>query len=107
MKRSTFLKVMAAGLVLSVSGDTPVKAATVTPATEEALEYMALDAAITAMNRLGATRDTTFWPYIYARLGEAGLDTSWPTAQKVGVRYYNLRNDLINRANGLNPTAKK
>jgi hypothetical protein len=76
-----------------------------------ALEYLALDVAIKALNEFGpqfiTPPDDKFWPLVYARLGEAGMDTSWPTAQKVGQKFYELRDEFITRANGLNPTGQK
>jgi hypothetical protein len=122
MKRTKFLRIAASGLVAVfgtlVLGRGDTRAASVVPSDAQ-IEYVALNAAIEAMNRFGATKDgnggalvresIAFWPYIYATLGSFGFDTSWPTAKRVGDRFYDLRNELIQRANVLHgsPSQRK
>lgn len=114
MKRSAFLKAIAAAMIASVAvassepaPTTHAAAAAPVPASNADLDRLALALAIEAMNLYGPIYgEPRFWDKAYALLQSYGLDASWPTAQKLGNRFYGIRDGLIDRANAIkNPRA--
>jgi hypothetical protein len=107
MKRGEFLRALAVVVAMPLFASQPAAAAVPKgrPATQAELDYLALDVAIHVLNERGpqfiTPPDDKFWPYIYARLGEMGVDTSWDTAKQLRGKFYGLRDEMLNRANTL------
>lgn len=71
---------------------------------QDILEWIALDLAVEALNKISFYQSEAFYTTIYgklAALAPAGIISDWPNNTKVQGQFFGLRDELIDRANAI------